>query len=176
MRIPASLVAIPLFAGCFAGILLADTSDPSLPLSAAAAAALSLVAAIGFFLDEFAEGVALAVATGCVLAGVSSGLVATSNAYHPDLLTWFNGADADTRESPILIEGVLREDGALAASGASLVVDVTTILDRRTRARRRTTGGVRLTAGGLAAADLLNAWRAGAQSACRCCSAYRLFP
>ena len=75
VRVPASLVAIPLFAGCAVGIALTDTADRTLAPSAAAAAAIALVAAIGFFLDEFAEGVALATTAGCSLAGISLALV-----------------------------------------------------------------------------------------------------
>jgi competence protein ComEC len=161
VRVPASLVAIPLFFGCFAGIFFADTANPSLPLCTAAAAVVSLVAAAGFFLDEIADGVAFASAAGCLLAGVSLGLVATSSAYRPDLLVWFDTADADIRESPVLLEGVLREDAAFSAAGVSLVLDVAAILSNRTRTRHRTEGGVRLTVGGVTATDLLNAWRAG---------------
>jgi competence protein ComEC len=161
VRVPASLVAIPLFFGCSAGIFLADTANPLLPLCAAAAAVVSLVAAAGFFLDEIADGVASATAAGCLLAGVSLGLVATSSAYRPDLLVWFDTARADIRESPVLLEGVLREDAAFSAAGVSLVLDVGAILSNRTRTRHRTEGGVRLTVGGVAATDLLNAWRAG---------------
>ena len=161
MRVPASLVAIPLFAGCFVGILLADTTNPTLPLCTAAAAALSLVAAAGFFLDEFAHGVALAVAAGCFLAGVALGLVAISSAYRPDILVWFDAADASTKDSPVLIEGVLREDAALSGSGVSLVIDATALVDRRRGGRRATTGGVRLTVAGAVAPNLMNAWRAG---------------
>ena len=160
MRVPASLVAVPLFAGCFTGILRADTAGPLLALCAAIAAAMSLVAATGFFLDESADGVAVAVAVGSFLVGISSALVATSNAYRPDLLVWFDGVDRETRESPVLIEGVLREDASFSATGVSLVVDVVAILANRNAARHVTAGGVRLTIGGAAAGDLFNSWRA----------------
>ena len=161
MRAPASLVAIPLFAGCCAGILLADTAVQSLPVCAAAAAGLSLVAALGFFLDEFSHGVAVAVAAGCLLAGVCLGFVAISTAYRPDLLVWFDSLDASTRETPVLIEGVLREDAAVSAGGISLVIDVGAVVDRGEHIRRPTAGGVRLTVSGAVAPNLMIAWRAG---------------
>ena len=152
---PASLVAIPLFAGCCAGILLADSANSSLPLCAAAAGGLSLVAAVGYFLDDFGHGVAVAVAAGCLLSGICLGIVAISAAYRPDLLVWFDTADASTRESPVLIEGILREDAALAGAGVSVVVDVRAVVDHGYRSRRPTTGGVRLTVSGAAAPNLM---------------------
>lgn len=161
MRVPASLVAIPLFVGCFVGILLADTAGSLLSLCAAAAAAMSLVAAAGAFLDDAPDGVAVAVAAGCFLAGLSSALVGTSTAYRPDLLAWFDDVNRDAREGPVQIEGVLREDAAFSANGVSLVLDATAIVANTNAARHSTTGGIRLTIGGAAAADLLSAWRAG---------------
>ena len=161
MRIPASLVAIPLFAGCAAGIALTDTADRTLAVCATAAAAIALVAATGFFLDEFADGVVLATTAGCFLAGVSLALVETSTAYRPDLLAWFDRVGADTRDNPVIVEAVLREDAALSPSGVSLVADVSAILDGRDGASHQTFGGIRVTVGGSAATDFLRAWRAG---------------
>jgi competence protein ComEC len=161
VRVPASLVAIPLFAGCCAGILLADSGNSSLPVCAAAAGGLSFVAALGFFLDDFGGGVAVAVAAGCLLAGVGLSLVATSTAYRPDLLVCFDAVDANTRESPIVVEGVLREDAAISGAGVSLVVDVRALVDHAYGGRRATRGGVRLTVSGAAAPNLMTTWRAG---------------
>ena len=161
MRIPASLVAIPLFAGCAVGVALTDTADRALALCAAAAAAIALVAAIGFFLDDIADGVALATTAGCFLAGVSLALVETSTAYGPDLLAWFDRLDADTRGSPVILEGLLREDAALSPSGVSLVADVSALLGGRDGTNQQTSGGIRVTVGGAAATDLMRAWRAG---------------
>ena len=161
VRVPASLIAIPLFAGCFAGVLLTDTAGPLLALCAAAAAAMSLVATTGFFLEDSAKGVAVAVAAGCCLSGLSLALVATSSAYRPDLLAWFDDVDRDIRESPVQIEGVLREDASLSATGISLVVDIVAVVGNGNFQRHSTAGGVRLTVGGAAASDRLSAWRAG---------------
>ncbi len=122
---------------------------------------LAFIAATAFFLDGCGTRSAVAVVSGCILGGMSLGLTGAGRAYNPDLLSWFNACDATCRESPVVLEGVLREDASLSAAGASLVVDVRTLHRLANRDRRRTSGGVRLGIGGVPAVDLLNAWRAG---------------
>ncbi len=161
MRVPASLVAIPLFVGCGAGILLAGHTEPELPLRLALASGLALVAALGFFADEFAAAVALTTVVGCALSGVSAGLISASFAYQPDLLTWFGARDSMMRDVPALLEGELAEDASLSPAGVSLLLDTRWILDPGGSQRRRTAGGVRLTVLGASAASVMNAWRAG---------------
>ena len=161
MRLPAALVAIPFLAGCSAGILLADHPDPWLPLCAAAAAAIALVAAVGFFSDRFDAGVVCAIGAGCILAGLSLGLTAARSAYRPDLLASFNALDPGSREAPQVVEGVLREDAALSPGGVSLAVDVRVVVTGTGRTRRDTAGGLRLTVGGASASERLDEWRAG---------------
>ena len=86
MRLPAAVVALPLLAGCSAGILYAEATSLDLPLCAAGGAALALIAGACFFSDGFAEGATAAVALGCALSGLSLGLVAARTAYRPHLL------------------------------------------------------------------------------------------
>src|SRR5215218_11334910 len=108
MRLPAALVAIPLLAGCCAGILLDDASDLTLPLCAAGGAALALVSAVGFFNDDFGQGVVAAIAIGCALSGLSLGLIAARTAYRPHLLVLYEALEPSAREAPVVLEGVLR--------------------------------------------------------------------
>ena len=161
MRVPASLIAIPLLAGCCTGIALAGHSDPGLSLRLACAAALTLVAAVGFFADDCDCAVALATVIGCALSGLSAGLSAGALAYRPDLLAWCDALDQGNRDAPALLEGQLREDAALYPAGVSLLLDTQGIVESRTGTRRPTDGGVRLTVAGFAAASLTDRWRAG---------------
>lgn len=168
MQAPAILAAAPLLIGAAAGILLADHPDGWLPLCAAAAAVLSLVAGLGFFTDECPGGVIAAVAIGCALAGVSLGVAGARAAYRPGLLMWFDARAPDDRDSPAVLEGVLREDASRSPFGASITLDVTCVLspsrDAGLKARRTPgpiRGGVRLSIVGAAAASRIGDWRAG---------------
>jgi competence protein ComEC len=161
VRVPASIIAIPLLAGSSAGILLADNLDPCLPLCAASAAALALIAALGFFGDGCGTATVAAIAAGCCFSGLSLGLSATRAAYRPDLLEYFDALDEITRAAPVVLEGVLREDAALSAAGVSLTVDVREIAGSPGRPRLKTSGGIRLTVGGASVSDRLSEWRAG---------------
>ena len=128
VRTPAAVAAVPLVAGAAAGILLADSPDGWLPLCAAGAAVLSLLAGLGFLADEYPQGVALAVAIGCAAAGLSLGTAGARAAYRPALLEWFDARAPDARDAPVLLEGVLREDASLAPFGASITLDVTCVV------------------------------------------------
>ena len=158
MRAPASLVAIPLLVGSGCGLLLHE-GEPSLPLCAAAGAVLAWIAALGLLSSGDDRGVACAIATGCLLAGVSLGATGARRAYHPSLLAWFDGRLAAERDEPALVEGVLREDAALTDYGASLTIDVDRVLERDVP--RAAPGGVRLSVGGAGAPAVIDAWRAG---------------
>jgi competence protein ComEC len=160
MRFPAVVVAIPLLAGCSIGILLADHPDPWLPLCAVAAAAITLVAATGFFSDGFDAGAVSAVVVGCALAGLSLGLTAARHAYRPDLVARFEALDPVARDAPVVLDGTLREDAAFSPAGVSLSVEVRGMVGAD-RMHRSTAGGIRLTVGGASAADHLDEWRAG---------------
>ena len=161
MRLPAAVVAIPLLAGCSVGLLLADNSDPRLPLCAGGAAALALVAAIGFFEGDDGAAAAAAIAVGCVLAGLSLGLTAARDAYRPALLARFDALDLAAREAPVVLEGALRHDGAPSAAGISLILDAHRVIAHGSGTRRDTAGGVRLTVGGVSGGDHIDGWRAG---------------
>jgi competence protein ComEC len=160
MRVPSAVVAVPLLAGCCAGILLADRPDSTLPLCAAAAAAIALIAALGFFSDSFDARVVCALTAACALAGCSLGLTGARRAYRPGLLTFFDSLDPAARDAPTVVEGVLREDAALTAAGISLTLEVHTVVVAG-RVETRTSGGLRLIVAGTAAAARMDAWRAG---------------
>lgn len=160
MRLPAALVAVPLFIGCAVGAALADRFDSDLAFRVAAASLFAFIAALGFFSERAGFRCAVAIAGGSVLSGISLGLTAAAAAYHPDLLSWFNKCDQTCRDTPVLLEGALREDAALSASGVSLLLDARARLDLSGGTRRFATGGVRLTVNGAAAADVLIGWRA----------------
>src|SRR4051794_7377666 len=161
VRVPAACVAIPLFVGCAGGILLYDSAGPGLSLRAAAASAFALIAALGWFVDGFSDRCAAAIALGCGISGVSLGLSAASVAYNPAVLSWFNACDLVCHESPVRVEGVLREDAAVSAAGVSLIIEARAVVDPRTARRRPSAGGLRLNVAGLAAVDRVSAWRAG---------------
>jgi competence protein ComEC len=170
VRTPAAFVAVPLLAGAAAGILLADHPDGWLPLCAAGGAVLSLLAALGFFADECAVGVAAAVAIGSAAGGVSLGAAGARAAYHPPLLAWFDARAPADRDAPAVLEGVLREDASLVPFGASITIDVTCVLSPSRPSTRGfsgsigtcpTRGGVRLSVGGASAASRAGDWRAG---------------
>ncbi|MBW8895954.1 MAG: hypothetical protein JF613_07195, partial [Acidobacteria bacterium] len=131
MRVPAACVAIPLFVGCAGGILLYDSAGPDLSLRAAAASAFALIAALGWFADGFSDRCAAAIILGCAISGVSLGLTAASVAYKPDLLSWFNACDLACHETPVRIEGVLREDAAVSAAGVSVIIEARAVIDPR---------------------------------------------
>jgi len=161
VRLPAALVAVPLFLGCAAGIVLGDNATFDASLRIGAASLLTLIAAIGFFADGSGIRCAVAIIAGCALSGTSLGLSAALAAYDPDLVSWFNSCDEACHDRPVLLEGVLREDGALSPAGVSLLLDARVRIDQTDGARRRTAGGVRLSVAGVVAIDLLSGWRDG---------------
>jgi competence protein ComEC len=149
-----------LLAGCGAGILLADRPEPLLPLCAAAAAAIAWIAAVGFFNDGFDTRVVCALAGACALAGCSLGVTGARSAYRPGLLSWFDALDPAARDSPTVVEGVLREDAAITPAGVSVTLAVRSVVVAGGFAERAE-GGLRLIVAGTAAAQGLEAWRAG---------------
>jgi competence protein ComEC len=161
MRLPAAVVALPLLAGCCAGILYAEVTSLDLPLCAAGGAALALIAAACFLSDGFVEGMAGAVALGCALSGLSLGLVAARAAYRPHLLVLFDTLDPSARDGPVELEGMLREDGSPGSGGVSLSLEVNAVVRSVDQRRTPTSGGIRVNVAGVAAMDRLKDWRAG---------------
>jgi competence protein ComEC len=151
VRVPAALVAIPLLAGAIAGIVLAENGEPHLPVSAAAAAGLAVLAAAAWTAaDSTGEGTLSSIAA-AFLAGVSLGALQARAAYAPPLAGWFQQEGASRTDEPVWIVGVLREDAAVTPTGGSMTLDV------RVPAR----GGVRLSIAGSAVAARVAEWRAG---------------
>src|SRR4051812_21667783 len=128
VRLPAALIAIPLFAGCATGIFLADGATSEFPFRIAAASLLTLIAALAFFADGCGTRCAVAIVAGFLLGGVSLGLAGASSAYNPDLLSWFNRCDETCRDTPVLLEGRLREDASLSGGGVSLLLDAQAVV------------------------------------------------
>src|SRR5262245_3440045 len=118
MRVPASVVAIPLLAGCVAGLLLAEGPNPQLGMCAAAGASLAFLAALTGFVEGSGADLTVAIAIGAGLAGVSLGFSDAHRAAAPPVLRWFDGCDGADREGPTVLEGVLTEDAVPTASGA----------------------------------------------------------
>lgn len=156
MRAPAVLIAVPLLAGCGAGLLLGDSPNPSVGVPAAAAAFVALCAAAAALADDQPDSCIAAVAAGAVLAGGSLGASAAHAAYHPSLLEWFLAARPT---SPVLLLGRLRDDAFVSDSGVSLTIDVGSVT--ADAAARPVTGGVRISVGGVLAPAALGRWRAG---------------
>lgn len=154
VRTPAAFVALPLIAGAAAGLLMPGP-DSRLALCGAGAGLLCLVGAWGFLGNEDAPGVTTSVVAGCLASGLSLGGSAARQAYVPDLLTWFDAADAAARGEPVVIVGRLGEDASAGPLGWSLLLDVDEVRGRHT------SGGVRLSVGGSAADAAAGAWRAG---------------
>jgi competence protein ComEC len=161
MRVPAVVVAVPCFAGCVSGLRLAEAADPHLAICAAAGACLAFIAALACVADGHGPDVAVAVAIGAWLAGASLGISGADRAYFPPLLRWFDGcADAD-REAPMVLEGVLSEDGAPTAYGATITLETARVDSSACGGSVEAAGGVRLAIGGEAAGRRLGEWRGG---------------
>ena len=153
MSAPALLVCIPLLTGAALG-LLGDGLDPGLPGAAAAGALFALMAALAALLQRDLEQACAAAIVGAFLAGLSLGVTAAADAYHPRLLHWF---DARAGGEGVEVEGVLREDAVRTPTGVSLTLDVRRVAGRRDP----TPGGVRLSVGGSLAEREVERWRAG---------------
>jgi competence protein ComEC len=120
---------------------------------------LAAIAACAWLEDALAAEVCAAVAIAAGLAGASMGVTAAAGAYHPPLLRWYESGPA-LADTPVVVEGVLREDAALTGFGGSLVLDVGRVSagPRGWEVRR---GGVRLAVIGAAVPAHAGAWRAG---------------
>ena len=165
MRTPAVLLAIPLAIGCALGLAIGDRAPESLGVSAAAAAFLALIGALGALTsDDDALACTCCLVAGALVVGVSSGATAALRAYRSPLYVWFQGAR--TTSGLVFVEGVLREDAAPGAAGVSIALDVRSVepcvIGQGDGSRAcGTRGGVRLSVAGDLALPLMAQWRAG---------------
>ncbi|HXG56027.1 MAG TPA: ComEC/Rec2 family competence protein [Vicinamibacterales bacterium] len=159
MRVPAAIAAIPLLAGSAVGVLLVDAIPERLAFALAAAALFALVAGCGFLGDGLDWIVVAMVAGGCLSAGVSVGASSARDLYAPPLLRWFD-ARVDDGGDPVLIEGRLRDDGALTEHGVALTIDVDRVAPLAAP-QTAAAGGVRLVVAGRVSPPDLARWRAG---------------
>jgi competence protein ComEC len=158
VRVPASLLALPLVAGTAAGILLDGSAPERLIVASAAAAVFCALSGLAFFLDDLAGGLVVCVVAGAGFAGHSLGASTTRDLLSPPLLAWFEALPKE-REGPAVVEGLLREDAASVGYGVLLNVAVTAVGDPAARELSR--GGVRLVVGGNVAPEQIAEWRAG---------------
>jgi len=160
MRAPCSLIALPLLAGCAAGLHFFTLDH--LPLCGAAGALIALLAGLAARGGGGNAECAACLVAGSLSAGLSVGASAAHRAYSPSLLQWFESSRS-ARSLPVVLEGILLEDAATSAFGVSLAVAVSRAaaegeeIDRAPSRR----GGVRLSVAGTLAAARMDAWRAG---------------
>ena len=148
MSAPAAFVALPVLAGVVAGALSGADARAWLVLLGAA----WLLAAVGVWRGVRA---AIVVATlgGSFAAGVVLGADASRAAANPSLLAWFH--ESVSRDDPVHLTGVLREDAGRTATGIGVTLDVLEV------EKRKVSGGVRLTVAGDLALRVSRAWQAG---------------
>jgi competence protein ComEC len=162
VRTPAAIAAIPVLAGSALGLCLSEQLPGSFAICSASAALIALTAAAGAIGFGLTEEAVVALAIGLMLAGSSLGHSAAVRAYRPPLLIWFESVRVAT---PVLLEGLLREDVAVTSLGPSLTIDVLRVGDRLVAKSGPThvssLGGVRLSVAGSLAASKVSEWRAG---------------
>ena len=125
---PAAIVALPLLAGALTGLVISDDTATALSIYSASGALLALLSALGAFSVESSLDAVIAIATGCLLAGLSLGVTSAFLAYHPPLLQWFEARASQDRSHA-------DSDRRNAARGCSALGSVA--FRRRRRAERR---------------------------------------
>ena len=108
---PAAIVALPLLAGALTGLVISDYTATALSIYSASGAVLALLSAAGAFSVESSLEAVVAIATGCLLAGLSLGVTSAFLAYHPPLLQWFESRTSREPSEPILIDDTAYETG-----------------------------------------------------------------
>ena len=126
MRVPAAVVALPVFAGAAAGVILCEALPDRLILAAAFAAVLCTMAGAYVCTDDGPEAVLICVAVGALCGGYAIGGAVTRDLLAPPLLQWFETQGED-EDGPVLVQGTLREDAAVVPYGVVLTVDVETV-------------------------------------------------
>jgi competence protein ComEC len=159
VRVPAALVALPLFTGACAGILSFDSAPDRFILAAAFAAVLCVIAGVAFGGQDQPAAVAVCVVVGAMFAGGSTAAATVRGLLAPPLLTWFD-EEVGERGDPVVLEGRLRVDAPLLAYGAQLTLDVELAGGVGAELVGRS-GGVRLVVGGLPDPRMVEGWRAG---------------
>lgn len=129
---------------------------PLLQVTALALAAWSIAVALDAGL---ARRVAVLIGTACLAC--SYGGLARTRALNPPIVAWLNAhSDHDRLTDPVLVEGVLVDDGSPSdAGGGRLRVDVERLLDAG--AWRDMRGRVQASVSGTMAAGAIDQWRAG---------------
>ena len=158
MRVPAAVVALPVFAGAAAGVILCDALPDRLILAAAIAAVLCTMAGAYVCTDDGPEAVLICVAVGALCGGYAIGGAVTRDLLAPPLLQWFETQGED-EDGPVLVQGTLREDAAVLPYGVVLTVDVETV--STWSGANAAPGGARLVVGGALDPDAVLEWRAG---------------
>lgn len=157
MRVPASLIALPLFAGAAAGVLFLEQLPERLILAAAFAAILSTMAGAYFCAEDQRVDLLICVVLGSCGAGYAMGGAVTRDLLAPPLLRLFESHIGEAGE-PVLVQGVLRDDAAVLPYGVVLTVDVESV--STVSGTHRTRGGARLVVGGAPDAAAILDWRA----------------
>lgn len=158
MRVPAAVIALPLFAAAGAGVILFGVAAERLILPAAFAAVLCTMAGLYFCDDEHYDAVLVCVVLGSSCAGYAMAAAVTRDLLAPPLLHWFE-THAEEENPPVLVEGILREDAAVLPYGVVLTFDVRTVATASREYPAR--GGARLVVGGTPDAAAVLEWRAG---------------
>jgi competence protein ComEC len=159
MRVPASLLALPLLTGAAIGLLCHAAIPERLTLASAGAASLCAVAGFGFLGQRLRPAVVVCMVVSAGLAGHAMAAAAIRDLLRPPILAWFDRLPPDS-EGPFVVQGILREDAAALPYGVQLTLDVEWI---GTRGSDLTPvrGGARVIVGGeVPPADAL-AWRTG---------------
>lgn len=128
-------------------------------LVTAFAGLLCAMAGAGFLGDRHDWGVLVCVSAGAAMAGYSMGASATRALVAPSVLQFFRAGGA-VSGTPVVVEGVLREDAARVAYGILLTVDLVRGAQVGA-AMEPLRGGLRLVVGGSLSADDAGRWRAG---------------
>lgn len=161
MRVPAALLAVPLVAGCAAGVLTFDRHPESFAFLTASAALFAWLAAAGSCSDSAPE-TTVAFVLCASFTGLSLGASAAARAYEPPVLRWFDALSAPSRTESIGIEATLVEDAAPTDVGVSLTMRVFSMRrDGDALECPRSCGGIRVSVGGTMAPARMGEWRGG---------------
>ena len=158
MRVPASLLALPLLMGAATGLLFHALIPERLTLASAGAAALCTVAGFGFFAERLRPAVVACTVAATGLGGFAMASASIRDLLRPPLLDWFDRLPGES--GPFIVHGILREDAAAMPYGVQLTLDVTRVGPHGSESDPAR-GGARLVVGGEVPPGGALAWRAG---------------